>query len=72
MHIFHTFWKMYGVFCDYFLYSSLAQLVERMTVNHDVAGSSPAGGASKKHICIADVLFVVMCLAGVIASPLLH
>ena len=45
MHIFHTFWKMYGVFCDYFLYSSLAQLVERMTVNHDVAGSSPAGGA---------------------------
>ena len=27
-------------------YSSLAQSVERMTVNHDVAGSSPAGGAS--------------------------
>ena len=27
------------------LYSSLAQSVERMTVNHDVAGSSPAGGA---------------------------
>ena len=26
-------------------YSSLAQLAERMTVNHDVAGSSPAGGA---------------------------
>ena len=26
-------------------YSSLAQSVERMTVNHDVAGSSPAGGA---------------------------
>ena len=25
-------------------YSSLAQLAERMTVNHDVAGSSPAGG----------------------------
>ena len=24
-------------------YSSLAQSVERMTVNHDVAGSSPAG-----------------------------
>ena len=27
------------------IYSSLAQSVERMTVNHDVAGSSPAGGA---------------------------
>ena len=26
-------------------YSSIAQSVERMTVNHDVAGSSPAGGA---------------------------
>ena len=25
-------------------YSAIAQLVERMTVNHDVAGSSPAGG----------------------------
>ena len=31
-----------------YLYSSLAQLAERMTVNHDVAGSSPAGGARKK------------------------
>ena len=29
-------------------YSSLAQSVERMTVNHDVAGSSPAGGAKKR------------------------
>ena len=29
-------------------YSSLAQSVERMTVNHDVAGSSPAGGAKTK------------------------
>ena len=26
-------------------YSSLAQSVERMTVNHDVVGSSPTGGA---------------------------
>ena len=25
-------------------YSAIAQLVERMTVNHDVAGSSPACG----------------------------
>ena len=30
-----------------YLHSSLAQSVERMTVNHDVAGSSPAGGAKK-------------------------
>ena len=28
-------------------YSSIAQSVERMTVNHDVAGSSPAGGAKR-------------------------
>lgn len=27
------------------VYSSLAQLVERLTVNQIVAGSSPAGGA---------------------------
>ena len=30
-----------------FIYSSLAQSVERMTVNHDVAGSSPARGAKE-------------------------
>ena len=36
-------------------YSSLAQLVERVTVNHDVVGSSPTGGVmiiawkGKKH-----------------------
>ena len=28
------------------VYSSIAQSVERMTVNHDVAGSSPAWGAT--------------------------
>ena len=28
-------------------YSSIAQSVERMTVNHDVTGSSPVGGARK-------------------------
>ena len=32
-----------GLWC--LTYSSIAQLAERMTVNHDVAGSSPAGGA---------------------------
>ena len=30
-------------------YSSLAQSVEHLTVNQVVAGSSPAGGARKKH-----------------------
>ena len=29
------------------IYSSIAQSVERMTVNHDVTGSSPVGGATK-------------------------
>ena len=29
-------------------YSSIAQSVERMTVNHDVVGSSPTGGAKQK------------------------
>ena len=28
-----------------------------MTVNHDVAGSSPAGGAKKKTLAIASVFF---------------
>lgn len=27
-----------------YLYSTIAQLVERMTVNHDVTGSNPVGG----------------------------
>ncbi len=27
--------------------SAIAQLVERMTVNHDVTGSSPVGGVNK-------------------------
>ena len=34
-------------------HSSLAQLAERMTVNHDVAGSSPAGGAKKEESAFA-------------------
>ena len=37
-------------------YSSIAQSVERMTVNHDVTGSSPVRGAiakaSKNHITL--------------------
>ena len=30
-----------------YIFSSLAQSVERVTVNHDVVGSSPTGGAIK-------------------------
>ena len=33
--------------CSNLPYSSLAQSVERVTVNHDVVGSSPTGGATK-------------------------
>ena len=40
-------------------HSSLAQSVERVTVNHDVAGSSPAGGANQKQTVI-DGLFLVL------------
>ena len=38
-------------------YSSLAQSVERMTVNHDVVGSSPTGGARKKALANASAFF---------------
>ena len=44
------------------LYSSLAQSVEHLTVNQGVAGSSPAGGARKKHLR-KQVLFSTMCSA---------
>ena len=37
------------------VYSSIAQSVERMTVNHDVTGSSPVGGAKKAHCNIIGV-----------------
>ena len=47
-----------GYFKYPFKYSSLAQSVERMTVNHDVAGSSPAGGANEKPEAIASGFFV--------------
>ena len=37
--------------------SALAQLVEQMTVNHWVAGSSPAGGAKQKRVAQCAALF---------------
>ena len=41
-----------------YLYSSIAQSVERMTVNHDVTGSSPVGGATKAVEFISTAFFV--------------
>ena len=40
-----------------FYHSALAQLVEQMTVNHWVAGSSPAGGAKYEKGCTLCSLF---------------
>ena len=36
--------------------SALAQLVEQMTVNHWVAGSSPAGGAKSVTLFVQGIL----------------
>ena len=46
--------------------SALAQLVEQMTVNHWVAGSSPAGGAKSFTTFVQgvpnhDALFAINC-----------
>jgi len=44
--------------------SALAQLVEQLTVNQRVAGSSPAGGAnSRKAAYSAAFLWVLACAA---------
>ena len=40
-----------------FVYSPIAQSVERVTVNHDVVGSSPTWGAKKKSRS-KDLLFL--------------
>ena len=42
-----------------FLHSSVAQLVEQLTVNQLVAGSSPARGASYPTFSNFDVLFKI-------------
>ena len=36
-------------------FSTIAQLVELMTVNHDVTGSSPVGGVKNNFIISSDV-----------------
>ena len=41
------------------LYSSIAQSVERMTVNHDVTGSSPVGGAMSEQSSLCSDFFFV-------------
>ena len=45
----------YGCFA---IFSSIAQSVERMTVNHDVTGSSPVGGAKKKALVLTSAFFI--------------
>ncbi len=40
------------------LYSSIAQSVERMTVNHDVTGSSPVGGAMSEQSSLCSDIFL--------------
>ena len=44
-----------------FIYSPIAQSVERVTVNHDVVGSSPTWGAKKKSRS-NDLLFLFVFL----------
>ena len=41
-----------------FLYSSLAQSVERTAVNRDVVGSSPTRGANLSQVFLAFLLFI--------------
>ena len=41
-------------------YSSIAQLAEHMTVNHRVAGSSPAGGAKNRHSSTEECRFYLL------------
>lgn len=47
-YIKHSFYFFYNIaYIIVLQYSSLAQLVERVTVNHGVTGPSPVGGATK-------------------------
>ena len=50
-------------------YSSLAQSVERMTVNHDAAGSSPARGATLV-LRNASAPWAYICWRGAIGSAI--
>ncbi len=46
--------------CRHLRYSSIAQSVEHLTVNQGVTGSSPVGGASKKHLPNGRCFFIVI------------
>ena len=50
------------------LYSSIAQSVERMTVNHDVTGSSPVRGAKSKTHPSGWVLFLLFAQSSSVTS----
>ena len=52
-------------------YSSIAQSVERMTVNHDVTGSSPVGGAKREQFLTA-LFFVVQQIIKMIAVIVIY
>ena len=56
------------IYCIGLIFRGVVQSVERMTVNHDVAGSSPAGGARKKHLP-KQVLFSTKSADGEIDPP---
>ena len=43
-----------------FIYSPIAQSVERVTVNHDVVGSSPTWGANKTPVYESMQVFLVL------------
>ncbi len=51
--------------------SSLAQLVERRTVNPQVAGSSPAGGATFKAASL-DAAFLYLLYTSFLAFPFIY
>ena len=48
--------------CWLLSYSPIAQSVERVTVNHDVVGSSPTWGASKTPVYESMQVFLVLCI----------
>lgn len=45
-----------------FIYSGLAQLVERITVNDDVTGSSPVSGANDRYVVKLTLKDTLLCL----------
>ena len=47
-----------------FVYSPIAQSVERVTVNHDVVGSSPTWGAKKKEDTHLRIFFFSLFVVG--------